>query len=159
MKEEFINLIREHENLILKVCNVYCSQTEDREDLYQDILVQLWKAYPRFNQQSKISTWIYRIAFNTAVSRFRKYKNTPSKEPISEQLPDAVPSTKPEDVQQLELAINELNELEKAITLLYMDGCKYREIGEIIGISETNVGFKINRIKKKLFKILNQNQL
>jgi len=149
LEKEFINLIKEHERIILKICNIYCKEREDRADLYQDILVQLWKSFPSFNGRSKISTWMYRIAFNTAVSRFRKEKRAPIKEAISDQLVSDS-SNEDENVRLLYLAIEGLNKIEKAITMLYMDGIKYKEIGEIMGLSESNVGFKINQIKRKL---------
>ena len=153
LEQEFIRLMKENERIIQKVCNLYCREEEDREDLYQDIIIQLWEAYPRFKQQSKVSTWLYRIALNTAVSRYRKLKNQPRKENISDQLAGTVsPAQDPlnETNKQLYAAIDNLTKIEKAIILLYMEGTKYQQIAEIIGISESNVGFKINRIKKKL---------
>lgn len=152
-------MIQENERVILKVCNVYCREQEDRDDLYQDILIQLWKSFPSFEKRSKITTWIYRIAFNTAISRFRKQKKIPIIEPISDQLlPDSC-SDDDENIQFLYLAIEDLNKIEKAIMMLYLDGTKYKEIGEIMGLSESNVGFKINQIKGKLREKLNINEL
>ncbi|MEM9328569.1 MAG: RNA polymerase sigma factor [Bacteroidota bacterium] len=154
MEQEFISLIKTHEGIILKVCNVYCSHPSDREDLYQDILIQLWKAFPTFDHRSKVTTWMYRIAFNTAVSRFRKQAKQPTKQPIAGDWAAEPPTDKGDDVSALYIAIATLNKIDKAITLLYLDGLKYREIGEIIGITESNVGFKINQIKSKLREIL-----
>lgn len=149
LEKEFIGLIKENERIILKVCNIYCREPEDREDLYQDILVQLWKSFPNFSRKSKITTWMYRIAFNTAVSRFRKEKKQPSQEQISDRfVTDSL--SEDENVSLLYSGIDSLNKIEKAIITLYMDGIKYKEIGEIMGLSESNVGFKINQIKKKL---------
>lgn len=149
MENEFINLIKKNEGIILKICNIYCKEIEDRQDLYQDIVVQLWKSFPNFDRRSKITTWMYRIAFNTAVSRYRKEKKVPIKEAISDRLVSDA-SNEDENVRLLYLAIEGLNKIEKAITMLYMDGIKYKEIGEIMGLSESNVGFKINQIKRKL---------
>jgi len=142
--------------MLLKVCNVYCREAEDREDLYQDILIQLWKSFPKFNHQSKVSTWLYRIALNTAIARYRKVRKLPVQESISECSVESTNSNnqQEENVKYLYEAIESLTKVEKAIITLYLEEVKYREIAEIIGISESNVGFKINRIKKKLRKKL-----
>lgn len=153
LEKEFTNLIKENERIILKICNIYCRESEDRADLYQDILVQLWKSFPNFNRSSKITTWMYRIAFNTAVSRFRKEKKRPTQEQISDRL-ISDSSNESGNVSLLYSAIDSLNKIEKAITMLYMDGIKYKEIGEIMGLSESNIGFKINQIKRKLHEKL-----
>ena len=149
LEEEFISLIKENERIILKICNVYCRESDYRADLYQDILIQLWKSFPNYNRRSKITTWMYRIALNTAISRFRKEKKRPTQEQISDQfVSDSF--NEDENVSLLYSAIDSLNKIEKAITMLYMDGIKYKEIGEIMGLSESNIGFKINQIKRKL---------
>lgn len=149
LEKEFINLIKKNESIILKICNIYCKEIDDRQDLYQDILVQLWKSFPKFDKRAKISTWMYRIAFNTAVSRYRLEKKKSINEEISDQL-ISDNSNEDENVRLLYGAIDGLDKIDKAITLLYMDGTKYKEIGEIMGLSESNVGFKINQIKRKL---------
>lgn len=153
LEKEFISLIKDNEKIILKICNVYCREQDDREDLYQDIIVQLWKSFPNFNRSSKITTWMYRIAFNTAVSRFRKEKKRPTQEQMSDRIISDSPN-EDDNVSLLYAAIDGLNKIEKAITMLYMDGIKYKEIGEIMGLSESNVGFKINQIKRKLRETL-----
>ena len=155
LERAFTKLIKEHEAIILKVCNVYCREAADRDDLYQDILIQLWKAFPRFSGQSKVTTWMYRIAFNTAVSRFRKVQKAPKPEPIPDHMP-AETTADSEQLQALYAALDCLNKIERAIMMLYLDGVKYQEIGEIMGLSESNVGFKINRIKGKLRQHLKQ---
>ncbi len=141
-------MIKQNERIILKVCNVYCQEQEDRADLYQDILIGLWRSFASFNGKSKISTWIYKVALNTAISRYRKETKIPRNEPLSEELVSDVPDD--ENRQLLNEAIEQLNKLEKAIIMLYLDGIKYREIGDIVGLNESNVGFKINKIKGKL---------
>ena len=156
-----MKFVKEHERLILKVCNIYGQEIEDREDLYQDIIVQLWKSYPKFEKRSKVSTWMYRIALNTAISKFRKVKKLPQLDEINEQttkVADQKSSENIELVSQLYDAINSLNKVEKAIVLLYLEECRYKEISEIMGISQSNVGFKINRIKQKLREKLKNNQ-
>ncbi len=155
-------MVRENEQILIKVCNVYCRETEDREDLYQDILIQLWKSFPKFNHRAKVSTWIYRVALNTAISRYRKVKRLPTKESITEHLVmhhlDSN-NTKKEAVSSLHTAIESLTKVEKAIITLYLEELKYQEIAEIIGISVSNVGFKINKIKNKLRDKLKEKEL
>jgi len=149
LEKEFIGVIKEHERIILRICNVYCAESVDRADLYQDIAIQLWKSFPSFDSKAKITTWMYRIALNTAISRFRKEKKRPRQEQITDQF-TADSLHEEENTRLLYSAIGSLNKIDKAITMLYLDGIQYREIGEIMGLSESNIGFKINRIKKKL---------
>lgn len=158
-KKDFISLIEQHQGIIYKVSKMYCDKEECRQDLFQDILVQLWQSYPSFNNNSKFSTWMYRVALNTAIAQFKKEKKKPE-----ESVPD-VPTNIIEDdsykekENQRELiqkAISKLNKAEKAIIILYMDDYSYEEIAEITGITTSNVGVKINRIKTKLQKILKE---
>ena len=160
-KSEFIRILSENNTIINKICFGYTNNDEDRKDLRQDILVQLWKAYPSFNHQSRISTWIYRIALNTAISNFRKTKRTIQESALSQsnyQIPDIDESKDLSDnIAVLYQLIHKLNDLDKAIMLLYLDDQSYKEIAEIVGISETNVATKINRIKSKLRNQYNNN--
>lgn len=149
MKQEFLHTIGENEGLILKICNIYCRESEDREDLYQDIIIQLWKSFPKFENRSSISTWIYRISLNVAISRYRKNLKQPSQEQLNNELPVIDhQEVKEEDTKALYQAIDSLSSVEKAIIMLYMEGIKYRQIGDIMNLTESNVGFKINVIKK-----------
>lgn len=152
---EFLQLLSTNQGIIGKVCSIYCNHKEDYEDLFQEITYHAWKGFPSFRGEAKFSTWLYRIALNTAISSFRKRKpvielvtNLP--DDLSEQIIE-----KNEQQQQLLWAIKQLNEAERAIIALYLEEMSYREIAEIIGISENNVGVKINRIKNKLSQILN----
>ena len=159
LKEEFISLIEQHQGIINKVSRMYCEKEVCRQDLFQDILVQLWKSYPSFNQQSKFSTWMYRVALNTAIAQFRKDKK--SQEDSVSELPinfieEESYNEKEDRWQIVHKAISMLNKAEKAIIILYMDDYSYEEISEIAGISMSNVGVKINRIKTKLQKILKE---
>ncbi len=154
-QEKFIPVIREHQQLIYKICNSYCTVPEDRKDLQQEILMQLWNSFSRFDGRVKISTWIYRIALNTAISFYRKNrKHTTNKVTIDESIISFSDfgdvSEKDENIAFLYRFINELNEMDKALMLLYLDDNKYKDIAEILGISETNVATKIGRIKKIL---------
>lgn len=152
LKEPFLLLITQHQGLIFKVCNMYCNTKEDREDLFQDIVFQLWRSYPSFQKTSKLTTWMYRIALNTAISRVRKETK---REKFAELGTEAfkVPSLEGEVDENLLLmyqGIRQLSQVDQALTLLYLDDCSYKEIAEIMGLSESNVGFKLNKIKTRL---------
>lgn len=158
MEAEFVTLINRHIGLIYKVCNIYCQHPEDRRDLFQEIVLQLWKGYASFRQEAQFSTWLYRVALNTAISNFRKTIKNPHKIPLAEagiDIPDPDSmGVVDEKVKRLYKAIEQLSAIEKAMILLHLDGCTYNEIAAIAGISNNNVGVKLNRIKTKLEKIL-----
>ena len=155
-KKEFIELISANKNLIYKVCNSYCFNYEDRKDLEQEILLQIWKSLKNFDGRVKITTWIYKIALNTAISFYRKdiKKIDKAKNDINNliiSLPnDEYNSEIDEKIGILYKLIEQLSKLDKALILLYLDSYKYKEIAEILGITETNVATKLNRIKKSL---------
>ena len=159
LKEEFVSQIEKHQGIIYKVSRMYCDKDECRQDLFQDILVQLWQSYSSFNQQSKFSTWMYRVALNTAIAQFRKDKknNEDTLPEIPVNIIEEETYKEKEDKRDLvQRAISKLSKTEKAIIILYMDDYSYEEISEIAGISMSNVGVKINRIKSKLQKILKE---
>ena len=138
---------------------MYCDKEECRRDLFQDILVQLWQSYPSFNNKSRFSTWMYRVALNTAIAQFRKDKK--NNEDLTPDVPVNVPEEesfkeKEDRISLVHKAINKLSKAEKAIIILYMDDYSYEEISEISGLTISNVGVKINRIKAKLQKILKE---
>jgi RNA polymerase sigma-70 factor (ECF subfamily) len=158
MEKEFVKLINDYRSLIFKVCNLYCSDPESRRDLFQEVVLQLWKSFPGFRRESSNSTWIYRIALNTAISNFRKESKRPGKRPLSMlevDIPDMSGiSEEIENRSTLKLAIEKLTEIEKAVIMLYMDDKSYDQISEIIGISNSNVGVRLNRIKNKLSNLI-----
>lgn len=159
LKKEFIELIEKHQGIIYKVSRMYCDKEVCQQDLFQDILVQLWQSYPTFNRKSKFSTWMYRVALNTAIAQFRKdKKNTEDSVPdFPVNVPEDESYQEKEDRRYLvQRAINKLSKAEKAIIILYMDDYSYEEISDIAGITMSNVGVKINRIKAKLQKILKE---
>lgn len=155
MEKEFLKSIHDHQRIIYKVCKVYRDNKEDEEDLFQEIVYQLWKSYPSFRGESKISSWIYRITLNTAMAIYRKGK--PAIDYI-EEFPERLhPTTErrvSENAERLFHALRKLNDAEKALVSLYLEDFSYQEIAEIVGISEGNVGVKLNRIKAKLKTIL-----
>ena len=159
LKEEFVSLVEKHQGIIYKVSRMYCDKEECRHDLFQDILVQLWQSFSSFNYKSKFSTWMYRVALNTAIAQFRKNKK--NHEDCVPEIPANIPEdetyAEKEDRRALvQKAISKLNKAEKAIIILYMDDYPYEEISEITGMTISNVGVKINRIKTKLQKILRE---
>ena len=158
MEKEFVNLINVHRALIFKVCNIYCHDTETRKDLFQEVVLQLWKSFPAFKRESSITTWIYKVALNTAISNFRKETKRIGKSSITNfelEIPDmSFDPDSIDDNNSLQQAIDKLTDLEKAIMMLYLDEKSYEEMSEIIGLSSSNIGVRINRIKKKLTKII-----
>ena len=141
LQEEFVHLITAQQKLIHSICSLYYSLPEDRKDLFQEIVLALWKAYPAFKYQSKISTWIYRISINVAISFYRKNlvrqgNNIPLNEQVS-QIQNVEKYEKEQQLNLLDQFINELKELDKALMLLYLEDKSHAEIADILGISAT----------------------
>jgi RNA polymerase sigma-70 factor (ECF subfamily) len=159
LEKEFLQIITENQGIIHKVCSIYCDLEEDRRDLFQEILVQLWKSYPSFRNESKFSTWMYRVALNTAITSFKKDKRQPDKSGISYeslQLAEEIYDTQTEEqIRVLNKAVSQLTGIEKSIILLFLEDKKYEEIAEITGITQNYVRVKMNRIKKKLKLLMN----
>jgi len=151
----FTELITENKGIIFKICNAYCPSKEDRDDLAQEIIYNLWKSFAGYKAEYKFSTWMYRIALNVAISFYRKEQNKRRRITYSENLlvfeEDSSPNTEEEkDLRLLLKFIGELKEIDKSIILLYLGNKSYKEIAEITGITESNVATKLNRIKEKL---------
>ncbi|WP_119080328.1 RNA polymerase sigma factor [Chitinophaga alhagiae] len=149
---EFIALIGQHQGIIAKICRLYRDSREDREDLFQEIVYQLWKSLPGYSGRAGFSTWLYRVALTTAIAAYRK------KQPrivYTAVLPEHAVGPGPGNPAQEELlqALKKLNNGEKALIALYLEDLSYREIAAITGITENNVGVRLNRIKQKLAKI------
>ena len=158
MEQEFINQINNHIGILHKICNAYFLNNSNKEDYYQEILIRLWKAYPNFKNQSLFSTWMYRVALNSAIDIIRKISLKPKFIEISDSelnISNCKIQVISVEQEKLYQAINQLNINDKAITLLYLDDYTYNEIASIIGVSINHIGVKINRIKKELFKIIN----
>ncbi|KPM46806.1 RNA polymerase sigma factor [Jiulongibacter sediminis] len=157
MEQAFLEMINQHRGIILKVCRLYEDNSENRRDLFQEIVLQLWRSYPRFQGGSKVSTWVYRVALNTAITIFRKTSKSPKTVSIDLGLTLAdFQNSGTDQMQMLYSAIDQLNKLEKGLILLYLEDKNYQEMAEITGYTESNVGVKLHRIKNKLSNILNQ---
>ena len=163
-KEEFLKRIEERKLIIYKICNSYCKNASNRDDLAQEIIYQLWKSYSHFNGTVKFSTWMYRVALNVAITFYRKTKSSEAIIKLGEpdiEIEDDKDNTGEleKNINTLQQFINELKELDKALMILYLEDKKYIEISEILGITETNVATRISRIKDKLkqqFSTLNK---
>ena len=160
--DTFTNLLEEHKGILFKVARAYCQDETDRQDVIQEIIIQLWRSYGRYDPQYRLSTWVYRIALNVAISFYRREKKRKeSAVTITDNILEVVAPEEDqpnENIQLLHRFIHQLPELDRALMILYLDEKGYSEIAEVLGITETNVATKISRIKQKLkkqFLILN----
>ncbi len=152
-KEAFLAAINEHRDMIIKIASIYTNSIEDRNDLSQEIIYQLWKSFDSFGQRSSLTTWMYRVAMNTAIYHLKLGKRKIKAIPMDDQVTnihetDTIESE--EKWQLLKQHIDNLNLLDKGIVILYLENKSYEEIAQIIGISASNVGTKLSRIKEKL---------
>ncbi|HEY0802087.1 MAG TPA: sigma-70 family RNA polymerase sigma factor [Steroidobacteraceae bacterium] len=159
----FAASLARHRGIVLKVASIYCWDAEDRRDLAQEIRAQLWRAFPSYDENRSFSTWMYRIALNVAISYRR---SSTHRDRYHSSLDDAAlfaiadpAAHEPDDrVRELYRVIRQLDDLDRALILLYLEGRSYREIAEVLGISETNVATKLNRLKQRLRKELADSQ-
>ncbi len=159
LEHSFVEQLRQHQNIIHKVCRLYTNNQDAHNDLFQEITIQLWRAYPKFRGDSKFSTWMYRVGLNTAITLYRKSKRqiqTYEFDPIQFKIKsEEYDDTEEEQLKLLYQAVHQLNDIEKALVFLYLEDKDYREISETLGITEVNARVKMNRVKKKLRTILN----
>ncbi|WP_310391039.1 sigma-70 family RNA polymerase sigma factor [Hymenobacter sp.] len=157
---DFVALLQAHQALIRRVCRLYCADADDRQDLFQEIVLQLWRAYPRYEARpdAKLSTWLYRIGLNVAISNLRQRTRRPAPtELTAEALAVAqAPETGPDadDRAALYRAIDRLSEVDKAFVLLYLEDRPYDEMADILGITQNNVRVKMHRVQEKLRSLL-----
>ncbi|WP_346858608.1 sigma-70 family RNA polymerase sigma factor [uncultured Draconibacterium sp.] len=159
-KKDFSTLIEKNQSIIHKITMVYTNGWTDREDLFQEICLQLWKSYPNFREDAKITTWMYRVALNTAISTIRRNSKAPSFEPLRDfdRIDDETQNDK-EQLQTLYNAISKLNRIDKAIILLWLEEKSYDEIAAIMGTSKKNVSVKLVRIKRKLEELITNTEI
>ncbi|MDH7447101.1 RNA polymerase sigma factor [Aquimarina sp. 2201CG14-23] len=159
LEHSFVTNLEQNQNIVHKVCRIYTNDADSHNDLFQEITIQLWKAYPKFRGDAKFSTWMYRVSLNTAITLYRKSKRsikTADFDAVNFKI--ATEEYDDESEQQLKLmyaAVKQLNDIEKALVFLYLEDKSYKEIAETMGISEVNARVKMNRVKTKLKKILN----
>ena len=156
-EKEFLEMVTAHKRIIYKVCYVYAKGQDDLNDLYQEVILNLWKGFPNYRGESKQSTWIYRIALNTCISFLRQANARPRTVALTTELAwqAAAEEGKTGQLQELYRLINGLGELERALILLWLEERSYQEMAEILGISKGNVAVKLTRIKEKLKKMSN----
>ncbi|MES1245047.1 MAG: sigma-70 family RNA polymerase sigma factor [Acidobacteriota bacterium] len=150
--ERFVALLEEHKRILYKIANAYCADPEDRQDLVQEIVIQLWRSFPRYDERLKFSTWMYRIGMNVAISALRSRKRR-GRETVALEadiLDVSALGEVGDDFRLVQQLVSRLDEMSRALLVLYLEGYSHAEIAEILGISVTNVGTRINRIKNRL---------
>lgn len=151
-RENFVEIVNQFQGIINNLCCVYYPNRDDQHDARQDIILQLWKSFPSFKQEAKISTWIYRVGLNTILAKRRKEKRIPQRQSIDDvvcanQLSSPYAD---DDLQQLKTLINQLKDVDKALMVLYLEGYDQKEIASMLSLSHSNVSTRMNRIKNKL---------
>jgi RNA polymerase sigma factor (sigma-70 family) len=159
LEHNFVELLQKHQNIVHKICRLYTNDSDAHKDLFQEITIQLWKAYPKFRGDSKFSTWMYRVGLNTSITLYRKsLRRVESQniEAVAYKLShEEYDDTKDQQLKQIYAAVNKLNDIDKGIVFLYLENKNYKEISETLGISEVNARVRMNRIKTKLKTQLN----
>lgn len=153
--DKFLAVIAQHKGIIYKVANLYCRHEEDRKDLIQEIIFQLWRSFGSYNEQYRLSTWLYKISLNVAISFYRKDKRRSTTAlPLTDSIINLVPGPEHDGTEQqlqlLQRFVNELKPLDRALMILYLEEKSYREMAEILGLTETNIATRISRVKDKL---------
>lgn len=156
-EKEFAKLIKDNQGLVIKVSRLYTNSHEDEEDLFQEIVLQLWRSYDTFKGDSKITTWMYRVALNTAITLFRKKTRAPQTDELMDYhqrnfLEDD--DEKQHQISTLYKVVKMLPNVERAIVMMYLDDLPYRDIAENLGITEVNARVKMNRLKKTLKELM-----
>jgi len=159
LEQQFVELLEKHQNIVHKVCRLYTNNRDAHNDLFQEITIQLWRAFPKFRGDAKFSTWMYRVGLNTAITLYRKNKRSLTTQDYDEVQfkikAEEYDDTEEQQLRVLYKAIHQLNDIEKALVFLYLEDKNYKEISETLGITEVNARVKMNRVKTKLKTILN----
>ncbi len=160
---DFVAVVNEYQPLLRRVCRLYCADADDRQDLFQEVVLQLWRAWPKYVPQAnaKLSTWLYRIALNVAISNLRQRTRRPQPTSLKDEALHLTqvtepPGYEPEEMAALYRAINRLSEVDKAFVLLYLEERTYEEMADILGITQNNVRVKMHRVQDKLRQLLTQ---
>ncbi len=159
LEHQFVTELQDNQNIVHKVCTLYTNDRDSHNDLFQEITIQLWKAYPKFRGEAKFSTWMYRVALNTAITLYRKSKRriaTQDYESVIFRIKaDEYDDTEEQQLKLMYKTVRQLGDIDKALVFMYLEDKNYTEIAETLGISEVNARVKMNRIKTKLRTILN----
>lgn len=157
-EQKFMTLLDAHRNIIYKVCLMFSDNNDGLNDIYQDVVLNLWRSFPEFRGDSKASTWIYRIALNTCVSQIRKVKRQPQLMPITLNVASIIDDADEYQARVRELynLIGKLATLDRALILLWLEERSYDEMAEMLGLSKSNIGVRLNRIREKLKRMSNQ---
>ncbi len=159
-ESEFVALLEEHQNIVHRICRIYTQSEAEHKDLFQEISIQLWRSFDRFEGKSKFSTWMYRVGLNTAITLYRKNKKRIDTYEINEEINgielDVYDPVIDEQLNWLYEEIEKFSEIDKALVLLYLENKRYNEIAETLGISTVNARVKMNRIKQRLKKMIKQ---
>ena len=159
LEHSFVTELEANQNIVHKVCTLYTNDRESHNDLFQEITIQLWKAYPKFRGESKFSTWMYRVALNTAITLYRKSKrriDTQDYESVLFKIKaDEYDETEEQQLKLMYKAVRQLGDIEKALVFMYLEDKNYTEIAETLGIPDVNACLKMNRIKTNLRNNLN----
>ncbi|PJJ59010.1 RNA polymerase sigma-70 factor (ECF subfamily) [Hymenobacter chitinivorans DSM 11115] len=160
VSSDFLAVLNANQGILHRMCRLYCQEAEERQDLYQEIVLQLWRAFPRYEPTAKVSTWLYRIALNVAISNLRQRTRRPAPERLGDEPPEVAlppePGPDADDLAQLYRAIERLSDVEKAFILLYLEERTYEEMADILGITQNNVRVKMHRVQDKLRHLLTQ---
>lgn len=161
LEQQFVHLLENHQNILHKICKLYTADAEGHKDLFQEMVIQLWKAYPTFKGDAKFTTWAYRVSLNTAISLYRSKKRKVETVNLDLTLYTNIRQEEYNTEQEEKLnfmyaAVRELNDIEKALVYMYLEDKDYAEIAETLGVSEVNARVRMNRIKTKLKNILSQ---
>ena len=159
LEHKFVTELENNQNIVHKVCSLYTNDRDSHNDLFQEITIQLWKAFPKFRGEAKFSTWMYRVALNTAITLYRKSKRSIKTQDFDKVLykikTDEYDDTEEKQLKLIYGAVKQLNDIDKALVFLYLEDKNYSEICQTLGITEVNARVKMNRIKNKLKTILN----
>ena len=149
-KQNFIRIINANQGIIKSLCKAYYLSVEDQKDTFQDIVLQLWRSFTSFRGESEISTWIYKVSLNTLLAKVRKEKKAIATTPFDQSVFSLSTSNADDDVELLSIIIQSLQDLDKAIVILYLEGYKNKEIAQILALTATNVSTRLNRVKSQL---------
>ena len=157
LEKDFLEMIAAQKRTIYKVCYIYAKDQDDLNDLFQETVLNLWKSFPRYRGDSKLTTWVYRIAMNTCITFLRRSNTRPHTVPMTAQAVASLEADEEtsEQLKELYRLINQLGKLERALILLWLEERSYQEMADILGLSKANVAVKLNRIKEKLKKMSN----